>query len=42
MKANDVLLILNITRYTLCNYIKNVKITAKLNSRNGMYEYDPN
>ena len=42
MKANEVLSILNVTRGTLCNYVKNGKIVAKRSNHNGRYEYDPN
>lgn len=41
MKAKEVINILNISRPTLCNYVKNGKITATLQS-NGHYEYDSN
>ncbi len=41
MKASEVISILNISRPTLSNYVKNGKIIAK-KTHNGRLEYDPN
>lgn len=41
MKASEVLNILNISRPTLCNYVKNGKLIAK-KTHNGRLEYEPN
>ena len=41
MKASEVIAILNISRPTLCNYVKKGKIKVKV-THNGRFEYDPN
>lgn len=41
MKSNEVLRILNITRPTLCKYVKEEKIKAQ-KKPNGQYDYDEN